>query len=197
MFRRPARTEGRIRRNISGRASVHPRFGRWAINAFPERAESSRISAAASLSKRPALAKCVRKTPALSASVGNERKHKVEMMLEQVLKQARGDCHPNVRVSVGSPLACEAPHPIRVPLDVLGNSNDGLPAGIQFAVAGLLARKNALSFSDSSGNGHVSANPRLAAIASFREQIVNYHDGEYRVRRESDEKEHRRQRDSA
>ena len=117
--------------------------------------ESARIPGTASLAKLPALAECVGETPAQTASLRNERKHMVEMVLEEVLKQARSNRCPDVRIRVGSPLACETPHLIWVLFNVLSNSDDRLPAGIEISIAGLLARQNALRFSNRLLNGHI------------------------------------------
>ncbi len=78
-------------------------------------------------------------------------------MLKQMLHQACGDRRPDVRVGVGSPLPCEAPDLIRVLLDMLGDTDDRLPARIELSVGSLLAGENALCFSYGSDDTHVSS----------------------------------------
>ena len=76
-------------------------------------------------------------------------------MLKKVLKQACGHSRAEVRISVGTPFPREAPHFIRVRLDVFSNANDGLPAGVQLALGGFLARKNPLCFAYGVGDTHI------------------------------------------
>jgi hypothetical protein len=109
--------------------------------------------------------------PALSASVGNEREDAFEMILKEMLKQARGDCSPNVRIRMGSPLPCEAPDVVGVLLNMLGDSNDRLPAGVELTTGSLFAGKDPLCFSDGAGYGHVfshALNQRLRAAGLQR-----------------------------
>jgi len=74
--------------------------------------------------------------------------------LKEVLKQAGGDSRPEVRIGVGTPFPCEAPHFIRVLLDILGNFYDRLPARVQLAFGGFLPWKNSLRFPYGAGDAH-------------------------------------------
>jgi hypothetical protein len=69
------------------------------------------------------------------------------MILKQVLKQARGHCRPQVRIDMCTPFPCEAPDFIRVLLDMIGYTDDRLPARVQLAIGGFLAGQNTLCLS--------------------------------------------------
>ena len=89
------------------------------------------------------------------ACLKNQRKDPVKVVFKKVLKQARGDSRPEVRVGVSRPFAREAPNFLRVPLDMIGNANDRLPALIQLTFMGLPAWKDSLRFPYSEGDVHV------------------------------------------
>ena len=76
-------------------------------------------------------------------------------MLKQVLKQARGDRRPDIRIGVGSPFPCEPPDLIRVCLDMLGDFDDRLPARVQLAPGGFIAWENPLRFPYGVGECHI------------------------------------------
>ena len=84
------------------------------------------------------------------------------MILKQVLKQARGNGGPEIRIGVCAPLPREAPDLIRVLLDMISDADDGLPACVQPAFRCFLARENPLRFPNGvgymqfNGNGYVS-----------------------------------------
>jgi hypothetical protein len=77
------------------------------------------------------------------------------MVLKKVLKEAGGDSHPKVLIGVGTPFAREAPHFIRVLLDMLGNVYDRLPSRVQLVLGSFLPGEYPLSFPYGVGDSHV------------------------------------------
>ena len=68
------------------------------------------------------------------------------MVLKKMLKQASSHSRSEILIGVGTPFACEAPHFIRVLLDILGNVYNRLPSWVQLTIGGLLAWKDPLRF---------------------------------------------------
>jgi hypothetical protein len=107
------------------------------------------------LAKLAASTECIGKAPAPSAGLRNKREHLVEMILKKMLKQARGDSRPEVRIGVCTPFPCEAPDFLRVGLDIVSNADDALPARVQLAVGGFFAWENPLCIPYGVGDTHL------------------------------------------
>ena len=76
------------------------------------------------------------------------------MTLKQVLKQTGSYGRADVSISVGTPLPGEEPHFLRMLLDVITHTDDGLPPWIQLAFRSHVSRENPLCFSYGTGNNH-------------------------------------------
>jgi hypothetical protein len=70
----------------------------------------------------------VRETLVLKRETLNTREELVEVMLEQVFKEARGDGHPQIRLLVTTPCCDEIPKRLRMRFDELTYGDYGLPA---------------------------------------------------------------------
>src|SRR5438874_12969648 len=102
------------------------------------------------------------------ACLRNERENTVEMVLQKVLKQARGHSRAEICIGMRPPFPSEAPHFVRVMLDMIRNADDRLPTRIQLALGSFRAWENLLRFSYGVGDIHVFSisirNPSLTRI---------------------------------
>jgi hypothetical protein len=88
------------------------------------------------------------------------------MILKKMLKQARGDSRPEVRIGVCTPFPCEAPDFLRVGLDIVSNADDALPARVQLAFGGFLAWENPLCIPYGVGDTHLLSQRQRSGTAA-------------------------------
>jgi hypothetical protein len=76
------------------------------------------------------------------------REQQVEVVLQQVFQQARGDGHPQVDLRVLAPPMHELPNRLRLGLNKSAHSDDRLPPRIAISLRRGRSRKEALGAGD-------------------------------------------------
>jgi len=119
-----------------------------------QRPQTLQVLRPLSLSKRRATTQGIGEPGTLPERFRDQREDAAEMVFQQMLQQAGSYGGAEIGVGVSAPLPREAPYFLRVLLNVVSNTDDGLPAWIQPAVGGHLSRQNPLCPSYGLEHGH-------------------------------------------
>src|SRR5580704_3817999 len=76
------------------------------------------------------------------------------MMLKEMLKRARRNCHSQVLVLGAGPAQNKGPHRLGIAFDKLSHRDHGLPARVGLPVGSSMARKDSIGPSDGLLHGH-------------------------------------------
>src|SRR5262249_28661893 len=86
------------------------------------------------------------------------RKQRLEVVLKEMLHNARGNRGSHVNVVTTTPASRKIPDLVWIALDELGNFDDGLPTGVQLSIGRCAPGKRVLRSGDGFDERHVSPN---------------------------------------